>query len=141
MTLNPPKELEILLIESEPAHALGARQALKALEFRNRLKVVDNREAALDYLLQPAAPEKVRLPDLIFLDPAISGRKGWYLFAEIQANPDLKHIPVVILTNSPAESELMENCGINDHFLVKPLNSDSASAMINGIIKKIKDVH
>lgn len=141
MSNNPPAEIEILLIESEPAHALAACQALNALEFRNKLKVVDSREAALDYLLQPPAQEKSRLPDLIFLDPAISGRKGWYLFAEIQANPDLKQIPVVILTPSREEAELMKNCGLNDYFLAKPLNSPGVSDMINGIIQKIKEVH
>lgn len=117
MVLNRTDEIEILLVEDNPGDVCLIREALKLGSIRKRLQVVEDGEAALHYLRGEVAPR----PGLILLDlnlPKIDGRE---VLGEIKKDPELRHIPVIILTTSDSENDVVSayehhaNC-----YLTKP---------------------
>ena len=100
--------VEILLIEDNDGDVRLTREALKDGRLRNRLNVVHDGEQALAYLRrQPPYEEAVR-PDLILLDLNLPRMDGREVLAAIKADPDLMHIPVVVLTTSRAEQDVQK---------------------------------
>jgi two-component system response regulator len=124
MQMKTPWPTDILLVESQPDHADAARRAFAHAGLLNRLHVVTSHWAALDLLFQRGEFQNAPRPDLIILNPAISGRTGWVLFAEIKADPSLKQIPVAILSASRLEAEMLNRGPLNAHFIEKPVQWD-----------------
>ena len=132
MKMKTPWPTDILLVESQPDHADAARRAFAHAGLLNRLHVVPSNSAALDFLYQRSEFQDAPRPDLIILDPAVSSRNGWSLFAEIKADPSLKQIPVAILSASRLEAEMLKRGPLNAHFIEKPVQWDYfISAMLN----------
>jgi two-component system response regulator len=133
MAMSPSDCIEILVVESRSPHAEAACRACAALRFNNRPHIVTRREDALDFLYQQGAYGDAPVPDVIFIDPAVSERNGWSLFAEIKADERLRNIPVVIQTTGADEAEQMRQCRINDRFIVKPWESEALAGVIGSI--------
>ena len=119
-----PRPVEILLVESQLRYIEAARQTFSGARLRNSLHVVESGDAALDFVYRRGRYKNAPRPDLILLDPAISGRNGWTVFAEIKVDPELKQIPVVIQTVSKSEAELLKIYNLNDLFITKPICCD-----------------
>lgn len=99
--------IDILLIEDDPGDVLLTREAFADHKVRNRLTVCGDGREALAYLRRRGPYAGVPLPDLILLDLSLPGLDGRELLAEIARDPELRDIPVVILTNSLAERDIL----------------------------------
>ena len=128
------KPVEILLVEDNPGDVRLTREALKEAKVRNNLTVVDDGVKALALLRREGEFEGAPRPDLILLDlnlPRMSGRE---VLAEVKSDPELKTIPIVILTSSQAEKdivsayELSVNC-----YVTKPVDLEQFVTVVKSI--------
>src|SRR6185369_2237804 len=100
--------VEILLVEDNPADVNMLQESFLESKVANELHVVDDGEAALDFLHKRGEFATAPHPDLILLDLGLPKINGLEVLAEIKADPDLRHIPVIILTNSKAEEDIFK---------------------------------
>jgi CheY-like chemotaxis protein len=101
------KAIEILMVEDNPGDVRLTREALKGGKVANRLHVVEDGIAALDFLNQRAPYEGAPRPDLILLDLNLPKMDGREVLSVIKADASLKTIPVVVLTTSRAEEDIV----------------------------------
>ncbi|MDD5730868.1 MAG: response regulator [Candidatus Omnitrophica bacterium] len=115
--------IEILLVEDNAADVRLTIEALKEEKIYNNLNVVRNGEEALDYLRKKGKFAKVARPDLILLDlnlPKIDGRE---VLKEIKTDDDLKSIPVVVLTVSKSEEDILRSYNLHANcYITKPVD-------------------
>jgi CheY-like chemotaxis protein len=129
----------ILLAEDDPGDQELTRRALEQSRIRNDLHIVEDGEEALDYLLRrgkyedPASSPK---PDLMLLDLNMPKMDGKQLLKQMRADPNLRRIPVVALTTSKQESDIIRTYDLGaNSYIVKPVDMDQ---FINAI-KVLKD--
>ena len=133
------KPAVILLAEDDPGDQELTRRALEQSRIRNDLYIVEDGEEALDYLLRrgkyedPASSPK---PDLMLLDLNMPKMDGKQLLKQMRADPNLRRIPVVALTTSKQESDIIRTYDLGaNSYIVKPVDMDQ---FINAI-KVLKD--
>lgn len=117
------KVIDILLVEDNPGDVVLAQEALKESKVRNKLFVVDDGVEAMAFLRQEGEYASVSRPDLILLDLNLPRKSGREVLAEVKSDEDLKRIPVVVLTVSKAEEDIIK-C-YNHHancYITKPLD-------------------
>lgn len=115
--------IEILLIEDSPSDRLITIEALRHGDVRSAVHVVENGVEALEYLRGRGKYPAAVLPDLILLDLNLPKKDGREVLAEIKADPTLKYIPVVILTTSAAETDVMHAYGhFANSYITKPVD-------------------
>jgi two-component system, chemotaxis family, response regulator Rcp1 len=125
---------EILLVEDNPGDARLAIEALKEAQVRNNLHIVPDGVEAMAFLHSEGRYAEAVRPDVILLDLNLPKKDGRAVLAEVKANPHLKCIPVIILSSSQAEEDIIgtynlhANCYIN-----KPLNLDKFIAVMRSI--------
>lgn len=116
----------ILLVEDEPAHAEIVRRNLAEARMASRLVHVSDGQAALDYLYHQGDYEELAAsprPGLILLDLRLPKIDGLGVLERVKGDPDLASIPVVVLTTSAAEADLMGAYGNHaNSYLVKPVD-------------------
>jgi CheY-like chemotaxis protein len=100
--------VDILLVEDSPGDVGLTVEALKEAKIRNQLSVVEDGVKALDFLHRRGEYSQARRPDLILLDLNLPRKDGRQVLAEIKADPDLRTIPVVVLTTSQAEEDILK---------------------------------
>ncbi len=123
LTQEYGKPIEILLVEDNPGDARLAFEALKESKIRNVLHVIEDGIEAMDFLYKKGKHTKAPRPDLILLDLNLPKKDGREVLAEIKSNPDLKRIPVVILTISKAEEDVLKTYNLHANcFITKPLD-------------------
>jgi len=119
----PGKVVDILLVEDNPGDVRLAQEALKESKVRNKLFVVEDGVEAMEFLHRQGKYTGVSRPDLIFLDLNLPRKSGREVLAEIKTDENLKRIPVVVLTVSKAEEDIVRcydqhaNC-----YITKPLD-------------------
>jgi two-component system, chemotaxis family, response regulator Rcp1 len=101
------RPVEVLMIEDSPTDAMFAREAFAAGRIINNLVIVEDGTEAMAYLQKRGKYTSVTTPDLIFLDLNLPGKHGHEVLKEIKADANLKHIPVVILTTSQDEDDIL----------------------------------
>lgn len=117
MTDNKP--VEILLVEDNPGDVRLTMEALKEGKLLNHVSVAEDGVEALAFLRQEGKYADEASPDLILLDLNLPKKDGREVLAEIKVDPELRHIPVVVLTTSTAEQDVLRtydlhaNCYIN----------------------------
>ena len=116
----------ILLVEDDPAHAEIVRRNLEDFRVANRLVHVSDGQEALDYLFHQGVysdPEKSPRPGMVLLDLRLPKVDGLEVLKIAKSDPDLSHVPIVILTTSAAESDMARAyaCQANS-YLVKPVD-------------------
>jgi len=117
------KPIEILLVEDNPGDADLAREALEGSKFHNDLHVVDDGEKAMAFLRREGPYAGAPRPGLILLDLNLPRKDGRQVLAEIKADDDLKRIPVVILTTSSAEKDVLKSYDLHANcFITKPID-------------------
>lgn len=130
------EQVEILLVEDNPADVRLTREALKGKKLNNRLHVVSDGERALDFLYQRGEYVGVPKPDLILLDLKLPRKNGSEVLAEIKADDVLKLIPVVILTSSKAEEDIVRSYGMNANcYISKPVDF----VQFHKVVESIRD--
>ena len=119
------KKVEILLVEDNPGDARLAEEALKEGKVFNNLHIVDDGVKAMEFLRKQGEYSNVRRPDLVLLDLNLPRKDGREVLEEIKQDPNLRRIPVVVLTTSQADQDVLRaydlhaNCYIN-----KPVDLD-----------------
>jgi CheY-like chemotaxis protein len=115
--------IEILLVEDNPGDQRLTKEALKDGKIRNNLYIVEDGEEALHYLKREAPyPEAVK-PDLILLDLNLPRMNGEEVLKVIKADDELKRIPVVILTTSSADEDILKAYDLNANcYITKPVD-------------------
>ena len=117
------KEVKILLVEDNEGDIVLTLEALKEAKFSNGIYVVKDGEEALQYLRKEGRFEKAWTPDLILLDINLPRLDGKEVLAEIKKDPKLMVIPVVMLTTSDSEKDIMES--YHNHancYITKPVD-------------------
>jgi chemotaxis family two-component system response regulator Rcp1 len=119
------REIEILLVEDNPGDARLTAEALKEAKVRNKLNHLDDGVEALAFLRRQGKYAGARRPDLILLDLNLPRKDGREVLAEIKADDRLKRIPVVILTTSQAEEDILRAYNLNANcYVSKPVDLD-----------------
>jgi CheY-like chemotaxis protein len=118
--------VHILMADDDPDDRLMAYRALKEYRLRNGLRFVEDGEELMDYLRHRgkyADPASSPQPGLILLDLNMPRKDGREALAEIKADPDLRRIPVVVLTTSKAEEDVLRSydLGVNS-YITKPVS-------------------
>ena len=115
--------IDILLVEDDPADVLLAREAFEDFKLRNHIVVLGDGRAALAYLRRTGPHLDARLPGLILLDLNLPGIDGRELLEHLAADPELAAIPVVVLTSSLAERDILRarQLRVTD-YMIKPVD-------------------
>ena len=115
--------IQILLVEDDPGDVLITREAFAENKVRNKLDVVSDGEAAMAYLRRQGDFAAAPRPDLVLLDLNLPRRDGHEVLAEIKSDPDLQRIPVVILTTSDAEEDILRSYNLHANaYVTKPVD-------------------
>ena len=120
------RPIEILLVEDNEGDVRLTREALNEAKVRNNLAVVRDGQEALDYLRRPG-PEGMKppRPDLILLDLNLPKKDGREVLAELKTDPNLRRLPVVVLTTSSAEKDILESYDLHANcYITKPVDLD-----------------
>jgi chemotaxis family two-component system response regulator Rcp1 len=115
------RPIEILLVEDNPADVRMTVEALKDCRVSNNLSVVEDGEEALSFLRKSDGYAGTARPDLILLDLNLPKKDGHEVLAEIKGDPDLRKIPVVVLTTSENERDVQKAYDLNANcYITKP---------------------
>jgi CheY-like chemotaxis protein len=134
--LDPSKgnPINILIVEDNPGDVRLIIEALREFKVANRLHSVEDGEEATDYLYKRGRFTAVPRPDLILLDLNLPRKDGREVLAEIKADADLCNIPVVILTSSQAEQDILKSYNLHANcYITKPVDLDQFMAVIKSI--------
>jgi chemotaxis family two-component system response regulator Rcp1 len=116
---------EILLVEDNPADARLTLEALREGQVNSHLHHVPDGVEALAFLRREGSHAEAPRPDLILLDLNMPRKGGREVLAELKANPDLRDIPVVVLTSSTADRDIRDAYGLNANcYITKPVDLD-----------------
>jgi len=128
------KFAEILLVEDNPMDVIVTREALLEGKLNNRLSVAEDGEEAMDFLLQKGKFADAPRPDVILLDLNLPKKDGREVLAEIKQNPLLLDIPVIVLTTSKAEEDILKSYQLHANcFISKPVNLEQFNRVIRSI--------
>jgi CheY-like chemotaxis protein len=122
---------EILLVEDNPGDVELIEEALQSGRVLNRISVAGDGEAAVAFLKRERDYENAPRPDLILLDLNIPKKNGFEVLAEIKRNPDLANVPVVILTTSQADRDIVKSYTLQANcFVSKPVEVDEFLSVV-----------
>ncbi|MEV8517567.1 response regulator [Dactylosporangium sp. NPDC051484] len=126
--------IEVLLVEDDPGDVLMTQEAFEEHKVRNKLNVVPDGEEALAYLRREGRYAEATRPDLILLDlnlPRVDGRE---VLQVIKQDQDLRRIPVVVLTTSQADEDILRSYSLHANaYVTKPVDFDSFIAVVRQI--------
>ena len=126
--------ITILLVEDNPADARLVKEAMKEVKINNTLYHVPDGVEAMAFLRRQGEYSKMIRPDVVLLDLNMPRKDGRQTLKEIKADPDLRRIPVVILTVSDAEEDIIKSYDLHANcYVTKPLNLDEFSKVVAGI--------
>ena len=133
MSLSP-RPIHILLVEDNPGDARLTKEALKEGKVRNDLVVVPDGVEAMAYLRQTGPYRDAARPDLILLDLNLPRMDGREVLAEVKADDRLKTIPVVVLTTSRSEQDILKSYGLHANcYVTKPVDLEQFITVIRSI--------
>jgi CheY-like chemotaxis protein len=117
--------IDVLLIEDDDGDVLMTREAFEHHKIRNNLHVVQDGEEALQFLHREGPYADAPRPGLILLDLNLPRRDGREVLAELKADPQLRVIPVVVLTTSEAEEDILRSYSLHANaYVSKPVDFD-----------------
>jgi CheY-like chemotaxis protein len=133
--MNPlARPIEILLVEDNPGDVRLAQEGMKEGKIANNLSVATDGEEAMAFLHREGNYADAPRPDLILLDLNLPKKDGREVLAEVKSDPNLRRIPVVVLTMSKAEEDIFRaydnhaNC-----YITKPIDLDQFIKVVQGI--------
>ncbi|HZT06076.1 MAG TPA: response regulator [Chloroflexota bacterium] len=128
------RSIEILLVEDSPGDVRLTIEALRDGRVPNHLNVARDGVEALDFLHHRGQFTDVPMPDLILLDLNLPRKDGREVLAEIKADPSLKRIPVVVLTTSSAEQDVLRSYDLHANcYITKPVDLDQFIRVVRTI--------
>jgi CheY-like chemotaxis protein len=134
MTEQECRVVDVLLVEDDPGDVLMTREAFGHYKIRNTLHVVTDGEQALQFLRRTGDYADAPRPGLILLDLNLPRRDGLEVLAEVKSDPVLKVIPVVILTTSQAEQDILRSYALHANaYVSKPVDFERFMDVIRQI--------
>ncbi len=128
------RAIEILLVEDNPGDVRLTQEALKDGKVHNNLNVVTDGLEALAYLRKQGQHSNAARPDLVLLDLNLPKKDGRAVLAEIKADESLRRIPVVILTTSQAEEDILKTYNLHANcFVTKPVDLEQFIKVVRSI--------
>ena len=128
------RPIEILLVEDNPADVRMTVELLKETKVRNTLTVAGDGIEALDLLHRTGKYTHAVRPDLILLDLNLPKKDGKQVLAEIKDDPDLRRIPVVVLTSSKAEEDIVKSYNLYANcYVTKPVDLEQFVKVVKSI--------
>ena len=126
--------LEVLLVEDSPGDVRLTKEALKDAKVHINLRVVRDGIDAMAFLMREGEYATVPRPDLILLDLNLPRKDGREVLREIKENQELKSIPVVILTTSASEADILRSYLLHANcYITKPVNLDGFLTVVKSI--------
>ena len=123
--VTPVTPIEVLLVEDDPGDVLMTQEAFEENRVNNRLCVVNDGDEALAYLRQQEPHTNAVRPDLILLDLNLPRRDGLQVLQEIKNDENLRRIPVVVLTTSQADEDILRSYQLHANaYVTKPVDFD-----------------
>jgi CheY-like chemotaxis protein len=135
MTPKPAGQpIEVLLVEDDPGDVLLIREAFDFNKVHNNLNVVSDGEQALDYLRGTGDYTGRIRPDLVLLDLNLPRKDGREVLAEVKSDPDLRTIPIVVLTTSEAEEDVLKSYQLHANaYVTKPVDFERFVSIVRQI--------
>jgi CheY-like chemotaxis protein len=117
--------VDVLLVEDDPGDVLMTREAFEQCGMRNRLHVVSDGEQAIEFLRRAGDFTGAPTPGMILLDLNLPGRSGLEVLAEVKSDRELLRIPVVVLTASDAQEDIVRSYSLHANaYVTKPIDFD-----------------
>jgi CheY-like chemotaxis protein len=134
MLAEAVRPIEVLLVEDDEGDVLMTREALDEGKVFNRLSVVGDGVEAIAYLRREDPYAEVTRPDLVLLDLNLPKRDGRQVLEEVKADPELRRIPVVVLTTSEADEDVLRSYDLHANaYVTKPVDFDRFVEVIRQI--------
>lgn len=131
---NRSEPIEVLLVEDDPGDVLMTQEAFADYKIANRLSVVTNGEDAIAYMRKQGRFADVPTPDLVLLDLNLPRRNGREVLRDIKGDPELRSVPVVVLTTSEADEDVLESYQLHANAYVrKPVDFEQFVAAVRAI--------
>ena len=128
------RAVEVLLIEDNPGDVRLTREALKEAKVHNNLSVVNDGLDAMSFLRREGRFAQAPRPDLVLLDLNMPRKDGREVLAEVKADPDLRRIPVVVLTTSKAEEDILRSYDLHaNSYVTKPVDFEQFMKVVRSI--------
>jgi CheY-like chemotaxis protein len=128
------RPIEILLVEDNPGDVRLTREIFKAARIRNLIHTVEDGVEAMEYLRNQGKYADAAKPDLILLDLNLPRKDGREVLAEIKMDDELKRIPVVVLTISKAEEDILKTYSLHANcYITKPVDLDQFIKVVASI--------
>jgi CheY-like chemotaxis protein len=120
-----PKAIEVLLVEDDPGDVLMTREAFEDNKVANRLSVVQDGVSALEFLRKEGQYADAPTPDLVLLDLNLPRMDGREVLEALKSDATLRSIPVVVLTTSEAEDDVVRSYALHANaYVTKPVDFD-----------------
>jgi CheY-like chemotaxis protein len=130
----PSRPLEVLLVEDNPGEMRLMREAFREHHSESRLRLAVNGSDAMAILRREGRHGGEPLPDLILLDLNLPGKNGREVLAEVKSDPELRHIPIVVLTTSRSEEDIRQAYALNANcYITKPFDLDEFLSVVRSI--------
>ena len=134
MSYPAERAIDILLVEDDPGDELITREAFEHNKIKNNLHVARDGEEGLDFLYRRGEFGGAPRPDLILLDLNLPKYDGRQLLEQIKSDADLCHIPVVVLTTSAAEEDILKSYKLHANaYVTKPVDVDQFMSAVRQI--------
>jgi len=128
------RPIEILLVEDNPGDARLTREALSQSKVSNNLHHARDGEEAMRFLKREGQFANAPTPDLVLLDLNLPRRDGREVLEDVKRDPLLKHIPIVILTSSEAEEDILRSYRLHANcFITKPVDLEQLTKVVQAI--------
>ena len=120
---NNTRSIQILLVEDNPGDARLTIEAMREAKVRNKIHIVEDGVQAMQFLRREGTYAEARRPDLILLDLNLPKKDGREVLAEVKADPALRRIPVVVLTTSSADEDVLRAYDLHANcYVTKPVD-------------------
>ena len=134
MTKRSGRPIEILMVEDTPTDVLITKEAISQARLVNSLHVVEDGEEAMAFLRRQGQYANMPRPDLVLLDWNLPRKSGKEVLADVKSDEHLKIIPVVILTSSKAEVDVLRAYGLHANaYITKPVDFSSFVELVTSL--------
>lgn len=128
------RPVEILLVEDNEGDVLLTQEAFKSAKIANNIHVTMDGEQAMRYLRKEEEFSDAVTPDVILLDLNLPIKSGQEVLADIKADDHLKHLPVIIMTSSQSEQDVVQTYNLHaNSYIIKPLSLEQFSQVVSAL--------